>query len=83
MQIADNKGAEPSHLVGGASGDCRLNIDPLDFIERDLVAGAVVKLGRARAFVRGHGLRVFERAAGFEIGADASRAKHVAAEFPL
>jgi len=36
MQIADNKGAEPSHLVGGASGDCELNIDPLDFIERDL-----------------------------------------------
>ena len=32
----------------------------LDLIERDLVAGAVIKLGCPRAFVRGHGLSVFE-----------------------
>src|SRR5690348_15274723 len=62
-------------LVGSGS-----NLDPLDLIERDLVAGAVVELGGARAFVRGHGLGVFESAAGFEIGGDASRAEHIAAE---
>src|ERR1700732_4154224 len=57
-----------------------LNPDPLDLIERDLVAGAVVKLGCARAFVRRHRLGVFERSTGLEIGGDAGRAEHVAAE---
>jgi len=33
--------------------------------------------------VRGHGLGVLERAAGFEIGGDTSRPEHVAAEFDL
>src|SRR3984893_991319 len=56
-----------------------LNPDPLDLIERDLVAGAVVKLGCARAFVRRHRLGVFERSTGLEIGGDAGRAEHVAA----
>jgi hypothetical protein len=28
------------------------NCDPLDLIERDLVAGAIIELGGARAFVR-------------------------------
>ena len=49
----------------------RSNRNPLDLIERDFVAGAIIELGRARAFVRRHSLRVFERAAGFEIGRDA------------
>ena len=57
--------------------------NPLDLIECDLVAGAVVKLGRARALVRDQGLCVFERAARLEIGGDAGRPEHVAAELPL
>jgi hypothetical protein len=41
---------------------------------------AVVKLGRARAFVRRHFLGVLERAAVGKIGGDAGRAKGVAAD---
>jgi hypothetical protein len=37
----------------------------------------------SRAFMRGHGLRVFERAARLEIGGDARRAEHMAPELPL
>jgi hypothetical protein len=48
-----------------------LDRDPLDFIERDLIAGTVIELGCARAFVGGHGLGVFQRAAGFQVGRDA------------
>ena len=33
--------------------------------------------------MRGHGLRVFERAARLEIGGDARRVEHMAAELPL
>jgi hypothetical protein len=40
------------------------NRNPLDLIERDLVAGAVVKFCRARAFMCRHRLGVFERAVG-------------------
>jgi hypothetical protein len=46
------------------------NLDPLYLVERDLIAGAVVELGGARAFVHGHGLGVFERVAGLEIGGE-------------
>jgi hypothetical protein len=60
-----------------------LNRDPLDLIERDGVVGPVVQLGGARAFVCRHCLRVFERAAGFEIRGDAGRAEHMAAELDL
>jgi hypothetical protein len=49
-------------------------------VERDLIAGAVVELGGARALVRGHRLRVFERAAALEVGSDAGRPEHVTAE---
>ena len=42
--------------------------DPLDLVERNLVTRAVIELGGARAFVRRHGLCVFERAAGLEVG---------------
>jgi hypothetical protein len=51
------------------------NLDPFDLIERDLIAGTVVEPGGTRAFVRRHGLRVFERAAGLEIRGDAGRAE--------
>jgi hypothetical protein len=47
------------------------NHNPLDLIERDFVAGAIVELRRARAFVRRHELGVFERPASFEIDGDA------------
>ena len=56
------------------------NLFPLDLVQRDFIAGAIIELGRARAFVCSHGLSVFERAAGFEVGGDAGRAEHVAAE---
>jgi hypothetical protein len=58
----------------------RSNLDSLDLIEGDRVAGAVVKLGRARALMRRRRLRILERAAAFKIGRDAGRAEHVAAE---
>ena len=53
---------------------------PLDLIERDLVAGAVVELGGPWAFVGGHGLGVFEGAARFEIGGDLGRPEGVTAD---
>jgi hypothetical protein len=40
-----------------------LNCDPLDFIERDFVLPAVIKLGRPRRFVVSDLLRDFEFAA--------------------
>jgi hypothetical protein len=43
------------------------------FVERDLIAGAIVELGGARTFVRGHRLGVLQRAAGFKKGDDARR----------
>jgi len=36
------------------------NIDPLDLIERDLIASPIIELGRPRAFVRCHRLGVFD-----------------------
>lgn len=56
------------------------NLDPLDLVERDGVAGAVIELGRPRAFMRCHSLRVLERAAAFKIRCDSGRAEHMAAE---
>ena len=59
---------------GSADILCRSsNRNSFHLVERDLVAGAVVELGGARAFVRGHELGVFERAAGFEVGRYAPR----------
>src|SRR4051794_12365081 len=62
---------------------CLSNHNPLHFIERNLITSAVVKLGRARVFMRGHGLGIFERATGLEIGSDPGRAEYVAAELLL
>ena len=55
------------------------NRDPLDLIERDLIAGAVIELRRARAGVVGHRLGVFERAAVGEEIREPRRAEGVAA----
>ena len=49
--------------------------DPLDLVLREPFLGAVVELGRARALVRRHFLRVLQSAAGFKIGGDAGRAE--------
>ena len=54
--------------------------NPLDLIKCNLVAGAVIEFCRARAFMRSHGLRVLQRAAGFKIGGDARGAEGVAAD---
>jgi hypothetical protein len=56
------------------------NSDSYHLIEGNLITGAIVKLGGARAFIRRHGLGVFERTAGLEIGGDAGRAEDVAAK---
>jgi hypothetical protein len=67
-----------------AEGHChRSNRDPLDFIECDLIAGAIVELGGARAFVRRHGLCGFQGAAGFEVGGDPGGPECVAADLDL
>jgi hypothetical protein len=66
---------ETTHLYLSPATDASSDGDLLNFIERDLVAGAIIELGGARTFVRGHGLRVFQRAAGFEIGGDARGAE--------
>ena len=58
----------------------RLNRDPLDLIKRDLIAGAIIELRGARAFVRRDGLRVLERPAVLEIGRDAGGAEGMAAD---
>jgi hypothetical protein len=58
-----------------ASGPYWLDLYLLDLVECDLVAGAAVELGGARAFVRGHRLGVFERAAALEVGGNAGRAE--------
>jgi hypothetical protein len=56
------------------------NRNPLHLVERDLVAGAIVELGGARTFVRGHRLGVLQSAAGFTIGGDARGAEGMAAD---
>src|SRR5580704_14029250 len=60
---------------GKASGS---NRNPLDLIEGNLISSPIIELGGARAFVRGHELGVFERAAGFEVGRYASCPEGVA-----
>ena len=55
------------------------NRDPLDLIERDLIAGAIIELRRARAGMVGHRLGVFERAAVGEKIREPGRAKGMAA----
>lgn len=61
-------------------GNQFLNRDPLDLIERNLIAGAVIELGRARAFVRGHGLSMLKRTTVRKVSGDAGRAERVIAD---
>jgi hypothetical protein len=60
-----------------------LNRNPLDLVERNLVARAIIELRRARAGMIGHRLGVFERAAIGEIIREAGRAERVAAHFSV
>src|SRR6266851_444671 len=55
------------------------NPDPLDFVEGNLILGAIVQLGRARRFVRRDLLRMLERSAVLNVGRDAGRAECVTA----
>jgi hypothetical protein len=54
--------------------------DPLDFVERHRVAGAVVEFGRPNRSVGGHPLGMLQRSTIFKIGRDARRSKCVAAD---
>jgi hypothetical protein len=48
-----------------------LEHNPFDFVERDFVIPPIIKLGRPRAFLRGHLLRVFEQPAFRQVDRDA------------
>jgi hypothetical protein len=54
--------------------------NPLDFVLREPLLGAVIELGGARALVRRHRLRVFQRAAVGEISGDPGRTERVVAD---
>jgi hypothetical protein len=53
----------------------------LDLIDRNLVVGAVVEIGRLRAFVVSDLLGVLDGAADFEIGGNSGRPEGMVAEF--
>jgi len=59
-----------SHVTAVVEQRVTLNPDPLDLVERDRVAGAVIALRGARAFVRRQALRLFACAAGVYRGRD-------------
>ena len=69
--------AEQTTMDFGMFG--RLDHDSLHFIERNLVAGAVVELRRPRRFVGGNSLGVLDGAAVLEVGGDARGPERVAA----
>jgi hypothetical protein len=57
-----------------------LDGDPLDLIQSNLISCAIIELGGARTFMRGHGLRILKRSAGFKLGGDARGAEGMAAD---
>jgi hypothetical protein len=54
-----------------------LDHNPLDLVERDLIAGVILELRRARTFVRRHRLSILQSAAVFKAGGDSCRPKRV------
>src|SRR5580704_7756570 len=56
-----------------------LNRNPLDLIKGNLIPRTIIELCCPWAFMRGHGLGIFETAAGPKIGGDSRGAKGVAA----
>jgi hypothetical protein len=65
-------------VVIGCASNSQPN--PLDLVLSESFPGTVVKLGRARTFVRRHFLGMLERAAIGEIGGDPGRAEGVIAD---
>ena len=59
----------------------RLDHNLLDLVERDLVVGAVVELGRARAGVGGHLLGFFQGALALQVAGNPRRPEAVATGF--
>ncbi len=57
-----------------------LQPNPLHLILREPLLGAIVELGRARAFVRRHFLSVLQRTAIGKVSGDAGRAERVIAD---
>jgi hypothetical protein len=74
---------ETTHLNLSPATDASSDGDLLHFIERDLIAHAIIKLRRARAFMCSHQLGVLQSATGFEICGDAGGAEGVAADAHL
>jgi hypothetical protein len=72
--------ARSSDRIVSAFCCTRLNRNPLDLIERNLVAGAIIELRRARAFMRRHRLSILQSAAGFKICRDPRGSKRMAAD---
>jgi hypothetical protein len=48
-----------------------------------IISGAVIELGRAPAFVRGHRLRMLQRPAGFHVGRDSGRPEGMTPDLDL
>jgi hypothetical protein len=66
--------------MGAKRRNNSLKSNPLHLVLRQPFLGAIVKLGRARAFMRSHRLGVLKRAAVAEIGSDPGRAERVIAD---
>jgi hypothetical protein len=60
--------------------DIRLDHDTLYFVERDLIAGAVIELRGLGRFVVGDGLGVFDGPAVLQVGGNAGRPERVVAD---
>jgi Toprim domain len=70
-----------SALVSGlVRGSRPLQADPFDLVLSEPLLGAVIELGGARTLMRGHRLRVFQRAAVGEIRRDPGRPERVVAD---
>lgn len=61
----------------------RSNCDPLDLIERNFVAGAVIQSGGAVAFMRSHRLIVVQRTASLQVCGDFGGAESVTADYDV
>jgi len=57
-----------------------LQSNPLDLVLREAIFGAIIELGRPRAFMRSHRLRVLKRTTVAEIGRDPGRTESVVAD---
>jgi hypothetical protein len=70
---------DPAPSESFAGGKALSNPEPSDLFGSELLAGAVIQLGRPPRFVVGDGLGMFQRPAVLEIGGDAGGAKCMAA----